>query len=45
MKVKLTWFITQAKEIYSMSLSKKENREDFHSSLINQVDLIVIIWS
>ena len=24
MKVKLTWFITQAKEIYSMSLLKKD---------------------
>ena len=43
MKVKLTWFITQAKEIYSMSLSKTGNREDFHSSLINQVNLIIII--
>ena len=24
---------------------KKGNREDFHSSLINEVNLIVIIWS
>ena len=45
MKAKLTWFITQAKEIYSMSLSKQGNREEFHSSLINQVNLTVIIWS
>ena len=42
---KVTWFITQAKEIYSTSLSKKGSREDFHSSLINQVNLIIMIWS
>ena len=29
----------------TLSPSKKGNREDFHSSLINQVNLIVIIWS